>query len=408
MRLNNIINKEIRNIKNDNLYYIFLFCLALFPTNTKFLYINFFIALFLLLKILLIKKFKLTFSPIHAIFFLFINYLLFLSIIISISDGEIIEELVRNIYYLLLLIIASNTIVTFNRIYLMAKILLIFNFTIQIFQYFKLFNINDYIMWIYGGYWKFLNTTRFTDLQFFRSGSIYLNSNIYSKIAITFLIIFLQNIIFNHKKIDYIYILISIFSIILCGSRIGGVLLFITFIVFFWIVSTGIYRKVLYLFVSVIVSFILIVFIKVRAFNIFNDFVSSSSSLGYKLGVIRNYIFEIDFFNILFGSSPNISIPFDSEIGYLFGWYGVAGLLLFFLIIVFILEKGKNTNNNFFYISFGLMILFNSITGGLILNIKLFPFILSIIYVNKFVNKFQINNNKSATLKINNSNIKMD
>lgn len=325
---------------------------------------------------------------IHIIFLLFITYILFIYITANVSYENIIKELVRNAYYLLLLIIASNSIVKFDKIYLLAKILLIFNFTVQLFQYFKIFNINKYIMMIYGSDYRiFLSSTYYSEFTSFRSGSIYGNSNIYSKIAVTVLIIFLQNRIINHKKIDYIYILISILSIFICGSRIGSILLFIIFIVFFSVIFKKVYKKVFSIFVTIIISFAFILFFNIRSAKIISIFTSPHFPLGYKLNLINNYLNSTNFFHLLFGSSPALETMFDSEIGYVYGWYGLIGLLLFAFIIISILKKGRNTSNNFFYISFGLILLFNSISGGLLLNIKLFPFIGSIIYVNKFDNE---------------------
>jgi len=130
-------------------------------------------------------------------------------------------------------------------------------------------------------------------------------------------------------------------------------------------------------------------YFQLRAFKITRAFTSSTGPFVIKYNIMRDYLYKSDLSHLLFGSSPGFIRQFDTEIGYLYGWYGLMGLLLFTFIIIYILKKGKNTNNSFFYISFGLILLFNSFSGGLLLNIKLFPFIGSIIYVKKFDNEYK-------------------
>ena len=146
------------------------------------------------------------------------------------------HEFQRFLMYSVLILLSSNIKIQINQIRRYSILLLLFHLLIQLAQWFRFEVINDFIRFVYSGSEEtgiHLSLVYEKGIANFRSGSIFLNPNVYLVYPLIFCVVFFQCYLLSRKKTDFLFILLSMVSILLTGSRTGFVVVsVITFIYF--------------------------------------------------------------------------------------------------------------------------------------------------------------------------------
>ena len=377
-----------------NIYICLVALLSVLPNTSIFNYARVIIILFEISKKILLRN-KIKLKKIHLIIFFtwILNILLGVFFVLISGSGDIdkvilYHETTRLFMYLILWLSLSDQRYDYTQLIIMSKGLLIFHLSIQILQYFKVEVINNLIMMIYtqGELTKHLSLAIETGAHF-RSGSIYTNPNVYMVFPLLFFAILMQQYLFDHKKINLIWITLAIASLILTGSRttIISVALMLTLFV-------KMERKTIYRSITAIVIFIVIILLianneLISDFRVFDLFSGFSNSIAVKTSGLSDYFSNMKISNLFFGglSDLNLSKRIDMELGYVMSWFGINGYIWYFLIY---LSLSKNLKK-FVYLKYSVLIVFLtvSLTASVLFNFQAFNFISLLMYPHIFEGK---------------------
>lgn len=369
------------------LMYLFL------PLKTIYILLNFILTVVLIMYEILIKKKKVKIDAILLIFYFLIIQLLFF-IIYKNDISSNIKEILRFLYYSTIIILFSINSMTLKDIIGICKVCISINLCIQGIQFFKLFDINKFIAIFYGDgdiMTPHLTLTFSNNISEFRSGSIYINPNVYAILACFMLLVFFFNIYINKEKRGYIWIAIAFISILLTNSRTG--IIFAVLILVYYILKLykGKWRSKILLILNILFLLVLslekdINIADIRALNIISDF-STKGSMGTKIGILNSYLQQISAIDLVFGSSPALDLQLDAEISYFIAWYGILGSFWYFFLILLILKRSTKRKKMFFF-PLAVLFLCAGVSNSLIVNFALFPFIIASLFV---IDKFKIN-----------------
>jgi hypothetical protein len=238
---------------------------------------------------------------------------------------------------------------------------------------------------------------KYSNLDLFRAGSVFLNPNSYTKFNLVYLSIFLNfKHLFDNKKTQYFISVFLILAFILTGSRTGLIIgVFVLLLYFFsLIIKKEIHVSHLKLYFS-ISSFITIPMLflfyweKISEFRLIKIFSGLSNSLLVKFNNLSSVIAEFNKINYLIGLGPygyftnffNLA-HVDSDFGYLISYYGLFGLVLFFIIIFSLLIYNINKDNVYFKLMLLLIFILFGFTGGIYFNFRIGSIFLLIFYTN--------------------------
>jgi hypothetical protein len=304
-----------------------------------------------------------------------------LSIYTSINAG--LREFVRNVVYILLIIITSNIELSVTEYKKIWYSILLFLVVIQIMQLFKFFNINSLLAKVYG---EELNQLRVSEVynidtfSLFRAGSIFINPNQFSRVLLLIIcIIFSYDIDYNQYRksnniINIIKIIIIIMSLILAGSRTA----FIIFLLLILLYRNKLYFYRRWIIFAIVLIVILIVYfgIDLPELRMIKVFEGINNSVGVKFKNLNNLISRYNSFNFIFGLGPFNEFEsgltaVDFDFGYIFAYYGIFGIS-FYLMIFYYLLNNSTGNYRKLKVGFLIVIFFSSLTGGILLNLRVF------------------------------------
>ena len=385
--------KILKARNTDSLIYIFLSLIIILFANNK--YIPYIFPILISILIILSQKKRINVPWICLVFILIACDSLLLSclrisIYTSIKAG--LQEFIRNNIYILVIIIVSNIRLSmdqYRKIWLSMLFLMIL---IQIFQLFKILNINYILANIYDEESINLRTAQvynISSLSLFRAGSVFINPNQYSRIILLILCIILgydipygsynkSNRLKNITKI----VLVTI-SLILTGSRTAFVI-FIILLVF--------YRNNLYKYRRLIAIALIFLFCISNYLNInlselrFTKIHEGiSNSIVVKFNNLGSLISQFNPYNIILGVGPfNEFKPgltaIDFDLGYLYAYYGIFGIVLYVALFCYLIKSSEGHHRELVE-GFLIVLLFSAITGGIMLNLRVFCTAITIIFV---------------------------
>lgn len=345
---------------------------------------------FVLIPSMHIESVKFDKKVLLFIMLLISSYLLSVVVGVFYSDGinlqKVLHEGSRLAYYVLVILVISKLCVKFDSMLQIMKVLLIFHLAIQLLQWYGNSEINSFIENIYVSNRIVSVTTIHLNLAeralglSFRSGSIFLNPNVYMVYPLIFLLFFLEAKLINKKFVYNVWIFFTFISLFLTGSRTS---LVVGFVIVLLYVNN-------FKFVFSLLTFFLILIYILSFYDIFSISINSrwfhvqeglSDSLTVKFNGFIYYLMNVDsLWLLLFGglATKFSSIQIDMEIGYIFLWFGILGYLWYGIMLKKIL--GTNYSKR---IKMGILLisLLVGFTATIYFNISIFPFFLLLIFL---------------------------
>ena len=280
--------------------------------------------------------------------------------------------------------------VTIKFLFYCCSIILGIHFVIQVTQYLHLGTFNHFIEQYYLSnnvdniHYQFAIKSYYT----FRSGSIFINPNVYVCYPYLSLAIFLD---YNRRVksiLPLIMIIVAFLSIVLTGSRMGlmAFMIIIGWYSFFRpknLTSNNKQKGKTAIFVLAIILVLIFNWNKVisfadgmRAFNLDDAYAGSGST---KLNGFIYYLSHTNPLYWLTGSlgSNSLNIQIDMEMGYIFAWFGIIGIIWYVKLLKMVYH---NNGSEFKVISTiaTLSILLTAIGASSVLNMSVFPYICAI------------------------------
>ncbi len=254
------------------------------------------------------------------------------------------HELQRFVFYILLIIVVYDYKVPFTYIYWICIAMLLFNLTIQILQYNDVEWVNDFIRQYYlVGKDTHLNlaTTKYGSASF-RSGSIYLNPNVYMVIPSSVLCVILQANIKKPSILNYLFAILCIWSLLLTGSRTTFFVALAILVIYFMLDKN--IGKIKWLIIGVGIILLLTNMSALQdSFRVFDVSSGVEGSFGHKLGGLSAYLKNANPIYFVTGSlSSRLSIQVDAEWGYVFVYFGVLGIY-WYVNFLHLLGRNRDT-----------------------------------------------------------------
>lgn len=244
----------------------------------------------------------------------------------SINTGMISHEISRMLYCSVLILTVSNLSISINTAYIASVLALVPNFLLQFMQYSGIewaFNFirNNYVL--PEDTLVHFNLARLTGASF-RSGSIFLNPNVYMIIPLISLCVFISMDAQKPSLINTILMGCSCLSCFLTGSRTAFIVMVVILSVYIFKYSSS-NRKIIF-------AFAVILFLAIFG----NSLVKNSRGLnvselgsftGKFEGLFKYFRTVVNPIYLLTGSiGTSVRVQIDAEIGYIYSWYGILGL----------------------------------------------------------------------------------
>lgn len=363
--------------------------LALLPTTTIFVYVKFALVLLLTAGNILANRTYISKKSIIVYLLWGVNIVLSFTTVLmlesSFNINLIIHEIQRLIFYLLLYLLCSSFRVKLTTLANICRLLLLINLGVQLLQYFRIGNTYSFLYNYYlppGEGTAHLDMAYWVENGYFRSGSIFLNPNVYVLYPIIFELVFLQKMNDKHGIFDYFWLISCVISIYLTGSR-TGLILFVTVYIYSSINNKRFSLDKLILPIILIIGFVFLAssFGNDMGARIFQLSDGVSGSTGVKLEGFKWYLKAANPAYWLFGSlgSNNQLVVIDMEFGHIFVWFGVLGLYWYIKLIQGLADVNKDI---FKMLSRGMqiVIVLTAFSSSTILNMSVFPFISLIAY----------------------------
>ncbi len=284
------------------------------------------------------------------------------------------HELQRFAFYILLIMVVYDYKVPFKFVYWICIAILIFNFIIQLLQFNDVEWVNDFIRQNYlVGSDTHLNlaTTKYGTSNF-RSGSIYMNPNVYMVIPCSVLCVILQANIKKPSIINYLFAVICIWSLLLTGSRTTFIVAVAIVLVYF-ILDKSI-GKIKWAILALGAILLIMNMDNLQEnYRVFEVSGGMESSVGHKLSGLSAYFKNANPIYFITGSlSSSFSPMIDAEWGYVFTYFGVLGLYWY---VNFIQLLGRNKDTvPFLAVSLRIVICLIACTATIVLCMPVFSF----------------------------------
>ena len=302
------------------------------------------------------------------------------------------HEAIRLMFYILLLLEVPHIRISFRYVFITAIVVLVFNTGIQIIQKVGLFNINNWLRLVYTD--PSATTTHLVTTEYlgngFRSGSIFINPNVYMVIPCIILCVILQNNVVKSSLLNYAFCILTLVSMLLTGSRtciVVGAVIILMYL--FSNKSISFQEKTIVLIISLAVLLFMLINTNITtSFRIFNISNGLERSLFFKF---RNFIYYVNNTNpvyLLVGGigSPASEIQIDAEWGYIIQYYGVFGIIWYIFLVV-INPIAHSEKLSFFVKSSRTVIILIAFSATVVFCMPIYPYIcllsLSQVYVEK-------------------------
>lgn len=300
------------------------------------------------------------------------------------SVGIFTHELMRMLFCALTVLAVSKLNVSFRCVYIVTLIVLLPNLVIQIMQYMQFDSVFAFISQHYvtpDSEWSHLELAKQTDIDF-RSGSIFLNPNVYMVIPLLSLVVFLQKDRANPSIFNYIYIGCAIVSCFLTGSRTATVVLAIIFILYYVRYATKQSRIIFLLaFILIVMRFGGDLVAESRAFQLVSE--GDSDSLMVKF---RGFLWfwqstsAVPLYWVSGSLGSQIASGIDCEWGHIYTWYGIFGVLWYIQYIRIALKR--NSGLSYYAKPLTYVCVFVAITASVLLCMPIYSFVAVLLFAN--------------------------
>lgn len=243
------------------------------------------------------------------------------------SIATFLREMIRMIYCVLSINIMVRLKVSGRILYFCTLIALIPNLTIQLMEYFKIGNSVSFIQSYYlvdDVSMRHLEAAMYSGSDF-RSGSIFINPNIYMIIPLLSLCVFFYKDRKKPSLLNYVFIVLAAISGLLTGSRTSLVVMVVIMACYYFKYAKGMSR-VIFVFA---VFFVMIKYGESLLTNSRSFQLNIDSSLGYKFQSLWWYIqgtVTKPLYWMIGGLGSSMSGVMDNEFGRIFAWYGLYGV----------------------------------------------------------------------------------
>ena len=337
-----------RKIISDDIVITILMCMSFLPSFGVFFKIRFGILIILFFLKLFQNEITLN-KQITIIMVMMLLSTQLTLVYLSLFEFEFNEniwfhEFQRIIYYCILISIIFNCKVKQKNTYIICVFCVLVNFFIQCVQWLHISEMNALIRKYYlepNADGRHLLLAYAHGINF-RSGSIFMNPNIYMVIPCLTLCVVIQHYIVCKNVYDIIFMIISIFSAMLTGSRTA--LICIACILFWG--SIYIKKIKIFLFTSLILLIVVLFFnglIENYRFFELNDALEKSGNA--KIKIIVDYLINARFIYYFIGSLGVEHLYFaDCEWGHIIIFYGILGVVWYVMIIACMLRNKLTIN----------------------------------------------------------------
>lgn len=304
------------------------------------------------------------------------------------------HEITRVIYYLALIILCFNITISLKQLFIACSIIIIIHCTIQITQYYKLGIFDEYIIKYYmekteGPNWHYLATKQLYGAAF-RSGSIFINANVYVCYPYLSLGVFLQYYRRTKGYLPMAMIAVAFYSVILTGSRMGLITCIFILAWFLWYSKKNTAEKQSGKSLIVIIGALIVAIVcfdsiaeyskDMRAFRLDDAYEGSGSTK------VEGMLWRISASNPLewiFGSlgAIRLAIAIDMEWGYIMAWFGLFGLFWYLKLIKLVYTYHRKQYPVISTVSAAAIVL-TAMGASSVLNMSVFPYICAISFTN--------------------------
>jgi len=239
-----------------------------------------------------------------------------------------IHEMIRMVYCAFCIQVFSRLKISFKTLYICVLLAFVPNFIIQVMEYLKIGGIisfvrNHYLTESMSAIHLELATYSGMD---FRSGSIFINPNVYMTIPLIALCVFLYQDQRRSSLLNNALIVCTAISGILTGSRTSIVVMAVIMAVYYFKFAKGSSR---FIFLAAL-AFVAIrygssLLQESRALQL-----TSGGSLDHKLNSYVWYFqrtLSMPFYWLTGSMGSSLAGSMDAEWGYIFSWYGIVGIV---------------------------------------------------------------------------------
>ena len=389
--------------KIDSLIYIVATLAILFLFVTRYIFVGMGIVSGLLLLTAINKRG--IHIPKFILFFLLFIFINIVQYMFFFNDSCIVE-VERNIIYISVILLLYNIDIEYDLMLNLWRFMLIFCFAVQIIQFFNLYDINNVLVRFYGES-DFLRLTTYESIASFRSGSIFMSINPYFKFTSVCAALFFYDLTRekNNRTLNYFFIAIAFISSLLIGSRTGFLILATIFAVYLISnIGTKFNARGALTFIGLgFVMTLLIIYLlskyQIGEARFFQT--QQTSSFDYKIQMIQLFLDKASWREFIFGMGAyeeNSGLFMDSDVGYVLSYYGLVGIIVYY-IMIFMLVYFKKQLGKFdkaLSIMFFLIIVLGGITSGVYFNYRVFSIILTaVIPFGALINQSQTRGEKT-------------
>jgi len=396
--------KNGTNGSDSRVYYISSIFVMLFATSRYIIPAVIIMSSFFIFLL----QYKKVNIPTIAFAFIFIAIVSLLQGLFQISPYTSIPAGIREFYrcmiYFVVVLVFSNIKLTFKDYSMFWMIVLIALVLVQILQLIKLTQINIILGKLYGEESKQLDvSTKYGVDQFalFRAGSIFINPNQYFKVLLLVTCIYLFKgtffgklapNIFKFSSISYFFILVI--SLVLTGSRTAFTIFSAMWVYFNFRKIT--LKKVLILFMFLLAIIVFFSRLDLSAFRMLKIVEGIGNSLSAKFGNFTLIFAGSNVIEGLLGFGPFTEFQsgittLDFDLGYMYAYYGIIGLL-FYIVVYWEIIKNSKKSDKYLKVGFILVLIISGLTSGVFFNIRVFSTILAISFVKLDYSNYEMRN----------------
>jgi hypothetical protein len=283
------------------------------------------------------------------------------------------HEFQRMLFYAILIIVVNQYKVSFRFVYVITITILLIHTAIQTLQWLGYSWITDFIRQYYlepGGSTTHLDLTYLKGSDF-RSGSIYLNPNVYMVIPLTALCVILQYNIIKKMSINYVWVIAALFSIMLTGSRTTLIISSVIVVIYLFKYETAA-RKIIILGFAICVALLAGEWMSDN-FRLFRLSEGFDDSFAVKWNGFLYYIKNASPLYYFYGSlSSSQTIQIDAEWGYIYSYFGLLGLWWY----IKLLNTMRRNNSSLPLLAFGsnIVIILVACSASVVLCMPIFTF----------------------------------
>ena len=301
---------------------------------------------------------------------------------LSLDITSVVHEIERLLFYILVIYLCFHYEIDFEALFKIATVLFIVHLAIQILQFSGFQPVFDLIEKNYlqpGDSGIHLSLAKRQTLLDFRSGSIFMNPNVYMVIPCTYLGLVFQKLLKKPNILGYLLVASTVVSLLLTGSRTSIVVFFLILIMYLY--NNNDYGRIKWIVLFPI--FVLVIWVMFfsslsetyRAFDIASGL---GGSFGAKIKLLGRYFLENNPLYFVTGSlGSNKSFSTDFEWGHIYSCFGIVGLIWYIRFLkVF---KRNNTNYSFLCNSVLFIVLCIGLTASVVLCLPVFPFVCIVI-----------------------------